>query len=199
MRIFCRKLVNLCHIIFPLSLSVFLRQDIWKISFFLQACTRKKDFTEDTSICVLWGGEGGGAHIFFPVCESVQLISLWGQMWVSVKSLHSSGRGSLNLNTKDHHFVWLTEFQYIQTIPWSSHLESVQLVQSAKCLSRVHCAWNCWGWGLIWVRGLSARASHSYGGASSASPCHPHGWAVKARYERRHCVQNPHLATLHIT
>ena len=148
---------------------------------------------------------GGGAHIFFPQCESVQLNSLWARCDSAWNRSTAVGGGSLNVNTKDHHFVnsTCTKYKIQNTQKWARELIKMwtqkitilwlnfstlspynkvhnwrwynmrvrTYLRSATCLSRVHCAWNCWGWGLIWVRGLSARASHSYGGASPrASP-----------------------------
>ena len=115
---------------------------------------QKRGFTEDTSICVLWEGRRvGGARIFFPLCESVQLISLWGQMWLSLKSLYS-GRGSLNVITKED---FVTPFNFNTFSPYNKvdNWRWYMRVNLYRCLSRVYCAWNCWGWGLFEWGGLA--------------------------------------------
>ena len=48
---------------------------------------------------------GGAVLIYSFHCVNLFNWFHFGQMWLSVKSLHSSGWGSLNVNTKDHHFV----------------------------------------------------------------------------------------------
>ena len=100
---------------------------------------------------------------------------------VSMKSPHSSGWlwGSFNANTKERYFVT------ISICPFQVYIEgrNRQNVRKyrAVCLSRVYCAWNCWSGGLIWARGLNARASHSYRGVWQT---HPRGRSpVKARFE----------------
>ena len=134
---------------------------------------------------------GGAVLIYSFHCVNLFNWFHFGQMWLSVKSLHSSGWGSKELKCEhkrspfcdsELNFSTFSSYDKVHNWRWCN-MRALACLRSAKCLSRVHCAWNCWGWGLIWVRGLSARASHSYGGAG-ASPRHPRGWAVKARYEK---------------
>ena len=124
----------------------YLKQDIWRM------LAQEREISQKTLQFGFYE-RGGGAHIFFPLCESVQLISLWGQMWLSVKSLYS-GRGSLNVITKED---FVTPFNFNTFSPYNKvdNWRWYMRVNLYRCLSRVYCAWNCWGGGLFERGGLT--------------------------------------------
>ena len=73
------------------------------------AITVKRKISRKTLQFVFY--ERGAVLIFSLHCVNLFNWFHFGlQMWVSVKSLHSSGRGSLNVNTKDHRFLtdWIS-------------------------------------------------------------------------------------------
>ena len=147
--------------------------------------TRTNNFTEDTSICVLWElGRGQCSYILSTVwiCSidftlSQMCESAWNRP-IAVGGFE----GSFNANTKERYFVT------ISICPFQVYIEGRNRRHVRKyravCLSHVHCAWNCWGGGLIWARRLNARASHSYRGVWQT---HVGGPLWKLDMRRRHC------------
>ena len=85
--------------------------------------------------------------------------------------------GSFNANTKERYFVT------ISICPFQVYIEgrNRQNVRKyrAVCLSRVYCAWNCWGGGLFERGGLTRELRTLIEGAGTPRGRSP----VKARYE----------------
>ena len=156
--------------------------------------TRKRDFTEDTSIWILWEG-GRCSYILSTVwiCSIDFTLARCDSAWNRSTAV-GGGAKSLNVNTKDHHFVtpsWISVHS-VHTTKFTiggGATCGLYLVWTAQSVYRVCIVHEIVGVGGLFEWGGLARELPTLMEVLW-SPRHPRGGAVKARYEKTLCVQN---------
>ena len=183
------KIISEWHVIgillkFPSSNAFF--KEMPSLEYFPKGGHQNKQFhRRHINLCFMRAGAGEVLVYSFHSVNLFNWFHFEPDVRVSMKSPHSSGwlLGSFNANTKERYFVT------ISICPFQVYIEgrNRQNVRKyrAVCLSRVYCAWNCWGGGLFERGGLTRELRTLIEGAGRPTWEVPSLWKLDMR--RRHC------------
>ena len=136
---------------------------------------------------------GGGAHIFFPLCESVQLISLWARC-DSAWNRSTAVGGELKCEHKRSPFCDWISVHSVRTIKFTiggGTTCGLELISGVQRVYRVCIVHEIVGVGGLFEWGGLARELRTLMEVL-ALVLAPRGWAVKARYEKPLCAKYIH-------